>query len=136
MLYTWRIISVPRNIGTLVISDRPYLIWDAPPPSNKHHQGFYIFSKEILNNLHLSILTGSVLKKFSVPCRICGDVKQTSRRLCKHITSDRRENGENNMKTNVNFHTLGCPPSQDASHHQDDITFLGSGMPTQTFICH
>ena len=25
---------------------------------------------------------------------------------------------------------LGCPPSQDASHHQDDITFLGSGIPT------
>ena len=26
-------------------------------------------------------------------------------------------------------YTLGCPPSQDSSHHQDDITFLGSGIP-------
>ncbi len=25
--------------------------------------------------------------------------------------------------------TLGCSPSQDASHHQDDSTFLGSGIP-------
>ena len=24
---------------------------------------------------------------------------------------------------------LGCPPSQDASHHQDYETFLGSGIP-------
>ena len=23
---------------------------------------------------------------------------------------------------------LGCPPAQDSSHHQDDITFLGSGI--------
>ena len=25
---------------------------------------------------------------------------------------------------------LDLPPTQDASHHQDDITFLGSGIPT------
>ena len=27
------------------------------------------------------------------------------------------------------YHTLGCPPSQDASHHQDYEPFLGSGDP-------
>ena len=26
--------------------------------------------------------------------------------------------------------TLGCPPSQDSSHHQDSEPFLGSGIPT------
>ena len=26
------------------------------------------------------------------------------------------------------------PPTQDASHHQDDIAFLWSGIPTETFV--
>ena len=30
----------------------------------------------------------------------------------------------------VERHGLGLPPTQDASHHQDDRTFLGSGIPT------
>ena len=27
------------------------------------------------------------------------------------------------------WYTLGCPPSQDASHHEDFFSFLGSGIP-------
>ena len=29
---------------------------------------------------------------------------------------------------------MGCPPAQDSSHHQDYEPFLGSGIPTKTFI--
>ena len=35
---------------------------------------------------------------------------------------------------NLKGYSLGCPPSQDASHHQDDITFLvGGSRPKPSF---
>ena len=34
------------------------------------------------------------------------------------------------MGFQTNPYVLGVAPSQDSSDHQDDITFLGSGIPT------